>query len=87
MVLGTARKPLIVVLAVLFFGRVIRPTAWLGIAMAFGGVAWYNVARYYEQTVQPAEEGEELPLVAREGEGVERGAQVSAREDDSDSEV
>jgi len=40
MVIGTARKPLIVLLAVAFFGRVISPIAYCGITIAFLGVAW-----------------------------------------------
>ena len=48
-VVGTARKPFIVVVAVIAFGRTITLLNAFGIALAFGGVFWFNFARHAEE--------------------------------------
>ena len=47
-VVGTARKPFIVVVSVVVFARPITTINLCGIVMAFGGVFWYNYARHVE---------------------------------------
>lgn len=56
MVVGTARKPLLVALAVVFFGKQISTTTGVGIILPFAGVAWYNKVKFDETAAKKAEE-------------------------------
>ena len=49
---GTARKPFIVIISVAVFAKPITLLNVYGIALAFGGVGWYNYARYVEKRHQ-----------------------------------
>lgn len=65
-VIGTARKPFIVLVAVVCFRKLISPLNLLGIALAFAGVFWYQYARYAEKRDAAGQPARDAGLVAAE---------------------
>jgi solute carrier family 35 protein E1 len=70
-VVGTARKPFIVIFAVCFFGKHKSVLNFLGVGLAFAGVFWYNYARYAER--RPASKGARAQPIAVDEEPEMRG--------------